>query len=233
MVDTQSATAEIRRGKKRKKESTGWKYIWPALLHRAAINKWSKQFDMRPHHHRRRTFQSHLPSGANVPSHAGTLAPPSKYDWTCASFGPPESTTKQQIHRFSRFCTAHGKKSLHFTMGNLSPKISPSHGDLDVHLIYHSFGHSEITIQMAWRSIQPFSHRWPQSVPTLYYGRPFPQKLPLPMEGSGPHLTWFLEPIRVHNPNGISIGSAIFAQMTAESLLQWNAPFPSQNCPFP
>ena len=43
MVDIQSPTAEIRRGKKRKKEeeeeeTTGWKYIWPALLHRAAIN---------------------------------------------------------------------------------------------------------------------------------------------------------------------------------------------------
>ena len=40
MVDIQSATAEIRRGKKKKKEqTTGWKYIWPALLHRAAINE--------------------------------------------------------------------------------------------------------------------------------------------------------------------------------------------------
>jgi len=41
MVDIQSPNAEIRRGKKKKKEeeeTTGWKYIWPALLHRAAIN---------------------------------------------------------------------------------------------------------------------------------------------------------------------------------------------------
>jgi len=42
MVDIQSPTAEIRRGKKeerrKKEETTGWKYIWPALLHRAAIN---------------------------------------------------------------------------------------------------------------------------------------------------------------------------------------------------
>ena len=27
---------------------------------------------------------------------------------------------------------------------------------------------------------------------------------------------WFLEPTRAHNPNGISIGSAVFAQVTAE-----------------
>ena len=41
MVDIQSPTADIRRGKKkrkeRKKEETGWKYIWSALLHRATI----------------------------------------------------------------------------------------------------------------------------------------------------------------------------------------------------
>jgi len=39
MVDIQSAMAEIRRGKKKgkKEQTTGWKYIWPALLHRAAI----------------------------------------------------------------------------------------------------------------------------------------------------------------------------------------------------
>jgi len=33
----------------------------------------------------------------------------------------------------------------------------------------------------------------------------------------------FLQPTRVHNPNGKSIGSAVFAQLTAESpyTLQW------------
>ena len=41
MVDIQSPTAEIRRGKKKEEEeTTAWKYIWPDLLHiRAAINK--------------------------------------------------------------------------------------------------------------------------------------------------------------------------------------------------
>ena len=43
-------------------------------------------------------------------------------------------------------------------------------------------------------------------------------KLPLPMGGSGPPSnTWFPRPTRVLNPNGISIGSAIFAQLTAVS----------------
>jgi len=41
IVDIQSPTAEIRRGKKKEEEeeTTGWKYIWPALLHKAAIKK--------------------------------------------------------------------------------------------------------------------------------------------------------------------------------------------------
>jgi len=39
--------------------------------------------------------------------------------------------------------------------------------------------------------------------------------------------------MRAHNPNGISIGAAVYTQMTAECpySLQWDAPFP-QNCPF-
>ena len=36
----------------------------------------------------------------------------------------------------------------------------------------------------------------------------------------------FLQPTRVHNPNGISIGSAVFAQLTADTL-QW-APLSEQ-----
>jgi len=43
-------------------------------------------------------------------------------------------------------------------------------------------------------------------------GRPFPSplKLCLPIRRSGPPSnTWFFGPIRVHNPNGISIGSAV------------------------
>jgi len=46
--------------------------------------------------------------------------------------------------------------------------------------------------------------------------------------------TWFLGPIRAHNPNGIWIGSAVFAQLNAECryTIQWAAPFP-QDCPFP
>jgi len=63
--------------------------------------------------------------------------------------------------------------------------------------------------------------------------RPFPQKLPLPIGDLDPHLTRFLGPIRAHNPNSISIGSAVFAHCTDDHrvylyrTLQWDALSPS------
>ena len=39
-----------------------------------------------------------------------------------------------------------------------------------------------------------------------------PQKLPILVEGSGSSSnTWFIGPIRAYRPNGISIGSAVYA----------------------
>ena len=54
---------------------------------------------------------------------------------------------------------------------------------------------------------------------SLYFtmGHPLLWKLLLPMAGSRPPSnTWFLEHTWAHNPNNISTGSAIFAQLTAE-----------------
>jgi len=58
---------------------------------------------------------------------------------------------------------------------------------------------------------------------------PFPLKIAPSHGGSRPHLIQFLGPIKAHNPNGILIGSAVFAQFTAECpcTLQWAA-FPSK-----
>ena len=45
--------------------------------------------------------------------------------------------------------------------------------------------------------------------------------------------TWCFRPMRAHNPNDTSIGSAVFAQMTAECLysLQWFTCFPLKIAP--
>jgi len=49
---------------------------------------------------------------------------------------------------------------------------------------------------------------------TLHWATPFFLKLPLPVGDLNLHLIWFLGPTWVHNPKGISIGSAGFARIT-------------------
>jgi len=98
---------------------------------------------------------------------------------------------KGQVDRFSRFCTAHGRKCRAYILqwATLSTRIAPSHGDLDPYLTHDALGPCEPTTQTAPRSVQPCLHRWPHSVPILYKGLPVsPSKLPLPMGGSGPHV---------------------------------------------
>jgi len=87
---------------------------------------------------------------------------------------------KRQIDRFRRFCTARGRKSLYFTMGTpfpqncTFPRISgpPSYS----WFLQPDRAHSAT----ASHSVQLFSHSWSQSLPILYNGRLFPQKLPFP-----------------------------------------------------
>jgi len=54
----------------------------------------------------------------------------------------------------------------------------------------------------------------------LYFttGAPVHQNCPFPWGIWTSHVTRCFRPMRVHNPNGTSIGSVVFAQMTAECL---------------
>ena len=77
------------------------------------------------------------------------------------------------------------------------------------------FRQSESKPQTASRSVQPFCTAHGRA--SLYFtmGRSFPLKIAAFHGGSGPSSnTWFLGPIQVLNPNGISIGSAVFAGRT-------------------
>jgi len=140
---------------------------------------WSKSFDIRPHCRRRQTVQSYLPGGTNLHSHEGMLVPPGKYDWICASFRPPESTSQMANRSVQPFFTAHGQVSSGMPGHVLSPNNWP----------------------FTWGIWAPYN-------------------------------TCFLEPTQVHNPNGISVRSAVHAQLTADSpyTLQWA--LPPKNCPF-
>jgi len=84
------------------------------------------------------------------------------------------------MDRFSRFCTAYGRKYLYFTMG------APIHQNC----------------------------RFPWGIWTS-------------------HVTRCFRPMQAHKPNSTSIGSAVFAQTTAECLycLQWFAYFPLKIAP--
>jgi len=69
------------------------------------------------------------------------------------------------------------------------------------------------TTQTANRSVLLFLRRRPQSVLYFTVGRPSSSKLPLPMSGSGPPSGTNRVP--KFNPNGISIGSAVSAELTS------------------
>jgi len=54
--------------------------------------------------------------------------------------------------------------------------------DQDPHLTHDALGPCELITQTAPRSVQPWLHRWPQTVPILYSGSPVsPSTLPLPL----------------------------------------------------
>jgi len=78
-----------------------------------------------------------------------------------------------------------------------------------------SFGPPESTIQTANRSVQPFLHSSRQKVPILTMDSSFPQNRLFRWGIWTPSNTWFSGPTRVLNPNGISIGSAVFAGLTS------------------
>jgi len=131
---------------------------------------------------------------------------------------------KQQIDRFSRFCTAHSRKCLYFTMGDPFPQNCP-----------FSWGNGDpIFFMIPWGRLSPQSklhHDW------FGYFRtwaPLSPKIAPSHGGSGPPCkTQFLGPIRAHRPNAISVSSAVFPQTTVESpyTLQWDAHSPPKICP--
>jgi len=124
----------------------------------------------------------------NVSFYKGTLAPPGEYDWTCASFGPLESTTETangSVQPF--FCTDYDRKCLYFTMGASVYQNCPfPWGIWTSHVTHDAFGPCDSITQMAPRSVQSSLHRWSRSVSILYNGLPVPpSKLPLPMLAAG------------------------------------------------
>jgi len=79
------------------------------------------------------------------------VAPVCTLSATCF-FGPTCVQIKRHLDRFSRFCTAHGRVSLYFTMDTTFPQIAPSYEWSGPHLVHDSFGTSEPITQTASQS---------------------------------------------------------------------------------
>ena len=107
-----------------------------------------------------------------------------EYDWTCASFGPPESTTQTANRSVQPLLhSSRQKVSILYNGRPFSPIFpllmgvwTPSNS----WFLGPFWAHNPNGV----KSVQAFSHRWPQSVPIFYNGilqwdAPFPSKLPL------------------------------------------------------
>ena len=113
-------------------------------------------------------------------------------------------------------------------------KQAPSRGGSGPHLTLDSLGHFEP--HSKWHHDRFRRFRTGDRRVSLYFAvGPLSPRITLFHGGSGIPPTTFLGPIWTHNPNDISISSAILAQMTAECpyTLQWFVHFPRQNCRFP
>jgi len=142
------------------------------------------------HRCRTRLVQCYSAGDGNVSFHKGTVAPPGEYDWTCASFGPLQSTTETENGSVQPFLHSLRQKVPTIYNGHPCPPELPlPMGIWTSHVTHDAFRPCEPTTQMAPRSVQSSLHRWPRSVSILYNGLPvFPSKLPLPMLVSGPHV---------------------------------------------
>ena len=148
----------------------------------------------------------------------------------------PESTTQTASRSVQPFL--HSSRQSVSTLYNGPPlplKIAPSHGASGRHTLYNFGAHPSPQVQTASTGSAVFKQLTAACPYIRYNGPPFPpQNCPLPygMLTTSNRPTWFPGPTKVLNPNDISIGSAVFAQGTAECsyTLQWAAPFPRQNC---
>jgi len=158
----------------------------------------------------------------------GHISATRRIRWTCAFSSTAESTAQTEIDRFSRFCTAHGRKSLYYTMGDPFTQNCPfSSGDRDpIYLIipwstpspqsklhhdrfsYFRTGDHRVSLYLYFTKVRPFPH----------------QNCPFPWGSAPPSNTWFSKPTRVLNPNGISIASAVLAGLTSVTHRQTHKP---------
>jgi len=195
--------------------------IHASLTHPSPNHKWHlNRFNCFCTHSRELLYfiTGRLLSPLKLPLPMRRSEPPSK-TFACVH---PNPQLKQHLDRFSRFFTAHGRASLHFTNYN-GPIIFP----VQIARPYGGSGPPANT-WFLWliRAQNPncisigsvvFSQLTADCLYTLQWDAPPPakNKLTLHMARSGPlSNTWFLGPTWVLHWNGISISWAVFAELT-------------------
>jgi len=112
-----------------------------------------------------------------TPSHGGSGPLP-----VHAFLGPSESITQTASWSVQPLLHSSWRSVIGDVGACPSPsKLPLSMGDLKPHLTRGSLGPPNLSSQMASWAGQPFMHSSWQTVPILYGGTPFPQKLPIPM----------------------------------------------------
>jgi len=144
----------------------------------------------------------------------GTLAPPGEYDWTCASFGPLESTTQTANGSVKQFLhSLRQKVPIHYNGRPYPPELPLLVGDLDLPCNTWCFGpmwaHNPSGTSNGSTVFAQTTAK------CLYFTMVclFPLKIAPSMLASGPHVIRgsLGPPTRVRNANGNLIVSAVFA----------------------
>jgi len=133
-------------------------------------------------------LQSYSPGGANVPFHEGTLAPPCKYDWIRASYGPAESTTQTASRSVQTFLHSSRQKDPVLYNGRIFPTKLPLRMGGSGPSSNTWFAGSIRTQNPHWISISSafFAQMNAWCLVSLYFtmGRPFPTLKIVPSHGS-------------------------------------------------
>jgi len=148
---------------------------------------------------------------------APVYTPPNRLHAALGQLESKSQTASRSVQPFFAQLTAYSR----YTLQQAAPfPIAAFLWGSEPHLIHGPSDPRESSTRTASRLVQPFLHRSPQSVPILYNGRSLPpQNCPFPW-GSG-LVPWAHQ---VRNPNGTSIRSAVFVELTSVTDKPTNRP---------
>jgi len=169
------------------------------------------------------------------------IAPPGEYDWTCASFGPPESTTQTANWSAQPFCAHLMAECRRVYWHRLANTIEIVHSGATLRIRLNLCFFRPYPSPQPKRQVDRFSrfcatHVTAESQYTLQWAI-LSQKIAPSHGWSGPNLIHDVlgqsEPTIQTASRSVRLLSHRWRQCPYKLTLQWDAPFSPQNCPFP